>query len=216
MTREYCMRVPDLRLIGSYTDAIEAAQILRNERPDLLFLDIQMPDISGLQIAQNTGYSPQIIFTTAHSQFAVEGFALDATDYLLKPYSFERFVQAVEKVKRRLAPIAKSQEEQSASIIFKSAYQNIEVRLSEILFAEAMDNYTIIYTDTKKHIAHSRLRSIEDLLPANQFIRIHRSFIINRLKISSFSKSTVQIGNSNVPIGRSYSASFTSFMQTGV
>lgn len=212
MIREYCQRVPGLVLTGSFTDGIEAAQTLRLERPDLLLLDIQMPDISGLQIARNTDYSPQIIFTTAHSQFAVEGFELDAADYLLKPYSFERFLIAIDKVKKRLA-ISAIENESGASIVFKSTYQNIEVRCAEILYVEAMDNYATIYTEEKKYIAHSTLKSIEDQLPEHQFIRIHRSYIINRSKISSFTKSTAMIGAQSIPVGRSYSATFARTMQ---
>lgn len=215
LVRDYCLRVPFLQLVGSYTDAIAAAPVLRIEQPNLLFLDIQMPDISGLQIARHAGYAPQIVFTTAYSQYAVEGFNMDAADYLLKPFSFERFLQAAEKVRKRILP------EQATfgaipSISFKSAYQTVELRIDEILFAEAMDNYTILYTDSKRHIAHCTLKLIEDQLPTHQFVRVHRSFVVNRLKISSYSKSNIQIGKTNIPIGRSYTAMFAQYMQSGV
>jgi DNA-binding LytR/AlgR family response regulator len=215
MLKEYCVRIPYLHVIGSFTDAIEAAQILRVERPDLLLLDIQMPDISGLQLARNTGYSPQIIFTTAHSQFAVEGFDLDAADYLLKPYSFERFALAIEKVKKRLTPPIPVIEGPSSSIIIKSGYQNIEIRISDILYIEAMDNYTIVHTLAKRHIAHITLKGLEYQLPSTQFIRVHRSFSINRTKIDSFTKASAQIAGNSIPIGRSYTTSFMDAMRVG-
>ena len=216
LMRDYCERVPFIRLIGSYTDAVEAAQVLRLDKTDLLLLDIQMPDITGLHVARNTGYRPQIVFTTAHSQYAVEGFDMDVADYLLKPFGFERFIQAMEKVRKRLAPIPAEPTNNTSVITFKSAYQNVEVRCDEILYAEAMDNYAIVYTGDKKHIAHCTLKLIEDQLPAGQFVRVHRSFIVNRLKINSFTKSSIQIGLSTIPIGRSYTATFAQYMQTGV
>lgn len=216
LIRDYCERVPFLRLMGSYTDAVEAAQVLRLDKPDLLLLDIQMPDITGLQVARNTGYSPQIVFTTAHSQYAVAGFDMDVADYLLKPFGFARFMQAIEKVRKRLAPVQAEPMINAAAITFKSAYQNVEVRCDEILYAEAMDNYAIVYTAAKKHIAHCTLKLIEDQLPASQFVRVHRSFIVNRHKINSFTKTNIQIGQANIPIGRSYTATFAQYMQTGV
>lgn len=216
LVRDYCERVPFLRLIGSYTDAVEAAQILRLDKPDLLLLDIQMPDITGLQVARNTGYTPQIVFTTAHSQYAVAGFDMDVADYLLKPFGFDRFMQAMEKVRKRLAPVQSEPAGTGRLITFKSAYQTVEVRCDEILYAEAMDNYAIVYTADKKHIAHCTLKFIEDQLPTGQFVRVHRSFIVNRLKINSFTKTNIQIGKTNIPIGRSYISSFSQYMQTGV
>lgn len=210
MLEDHCSHIPYLELIGSYTDAIAAMESLKHNRPQLLFLDIQMPDITGIQIAKSVDYNPAIIFTTAFSQYAVDGFELEAVDYLLKPIRFERFQKAVERVQARLG----KQEAELGQITIKSSYQNITVNCCDIIYTEALDNYSILHTEEKKYTAHQNLKSLLEALPQNDFVRIHRSFIVNKNKISSYTKSSVNIGKVTLPVGRSYQQDFIAYIQT--
>jgi len=209
---EYCSRVPWLTLIGSFTDAVAAVECIKNDKPQVIFLDIQMPDIGGLQIARNVNYQPEIVFTTAFSQYAVEGFELDATDYLLKPYSFDRFLSASEKIRKRIGKIDSGEKE---TVQLKSAYKTVAIAVDEILYIEALDSYSVVVTLNGKTIVHHQLKCVLDLLPNGQFMRVHRSFIVNRDTIKSFTKSQIDIGERFIPVGRSYAKDFAEYMGRG-
>lgn len=215
MIREFIGRVPFLVLEAATSDPLEAMALIRKDPPDLLFLDIEMPEISGIELAQTSGHPPYIIFTTAYSQYAVEGFNLNAIDYLLKPYSFERFLKAAHKaldtVKAMQSPPPGAG--LHGSITVKVSYQNVRIELTDILWIEAMDNYVRIHTGKKVHTTLQSLKSISSLLPPEYFCRIHKSFIVAISGIKSFNRDQVTLEGQKLPVGRAYAAEFLKRMK---
>ena len=214
----YCSQIPSIQLIGAYTDPMEGISYIRSMQPDLIFLDIQMPDISGVNIAQAIEKDILVIFTTAHREYAVDGFELDVVDYLLKPFSFERFQKAYAKAEERFfSSLKKNNLEQifdeNKTISFKYNYQNIQLPLHSILFIEAFNNYIKIATPDKTYIPIMTMKTIQDLLPEKEFIRTHKSFIVAVSKIKSFDSEQVIIDSKKIPVGRSYRKSFLNQME---
>lgn len=213
----YCNQVPSIQLLGAYSDPLEAVSYIHSLQPDLIFLDIQMPDISGINIAHGLNKDIMIIFTTAHKEYAVEGFELDVVDYLLKPFGFERFLKAYGKAEQRFQL---SQKQHPASnpipdeeaIIFKYNYQNIRLPLYAILYIQACNNYIMIVTPDKTYMPFMTMKVVRDLLPETDFIRIHKSYIVAIHKISSFCSEQVFIEKKRIPIGRSYRKEFLNQM----
>jgi two-component system, LytTR family, response regulator LytT len=210
--KNHCAMVPYLELCAAFSDPYQAIAFLRGNSPDLIFLDIQMPGISGIQIANTVLYKPGIIFTTAHSNYAVEGFSLNAIDYLLKPFDFQRFLKAVEKAKEKfeLMKISKSLQKYNDFITVKIEYKNVKIYTSEILYIEALDNYSKIFTAKKSYLTLQGLGNIHSLLPTNEFVRIHKSFIIPLSKVSGYTSKNVVAGSKMLPVGRAYSKVFLS------
>ena len=207
--KEYCSRIPYLDLLSCITNPFEAVQQIRLQKPDLLFLDIQMPDINGLSIADKLEKQPIFIFSTAHSKYALDGFNLNAVDFLLKPYDFDRFLKAVEKAKTQIEyNSSQTSSTTGAFILIKHDYQNVKIFLSDILFVEALDNYIKIHTTTKNYITLMSMKLIISTLPAQEFIRVHKSFIVRLDKIKSFNKESIAISNTKIPIGRVYLQDF--------
>jgi DNA-binding LytR/AlgR family response regulator len=208
--QDFVSRVPFMHLEAVCSDPLEALSIIRRAHPDLLFLDIEMPDISGIRLAEATERPPLVIFTTAHSKYAVEGFNLSALDYLLKPYSFERFLKAATKALDTIKLMAGRDHLQPGSdfIIVKSEYKNIKIRLDEILYIEALDNYVRIFTPGKTYTSLINLKTIVTMLPGNRFVRIHKSFVVALSQIKVFTKEYAMVGSRNIPVGRAYSENF--------
>jgi DNA-binding LytR/AlgR family response regulator len=213
--RDYAERVPFLKLEATYTDPLEAMTVIHRIHPDLLFLDVQMPEFSGIRIAEIVKRPTYIIFTTAYSQYAVEGFNLNALDYLLKPYSFERFLKAVVKAEEiiQLQKQQISPQPENEYIIVKAGYQNLKIFLADIQYIEAMDNYVRIFTPLKTYTTLLSMKSIAEMLPVNQFVRIHKSFIISIPKVNTFTREMVAIGKKKIPVGRAYSSFFIATMK---
>jgi DNA-binding LytR/AlgR family response regulator len=210
--RKYLQKIYFLELKGTFTNPDEAIQFIKLERPDLIFLDIQMPDINGLQLAgQIQQYNPAVIFTTAHSEYAVEGFNVDAVDYLLKPIEYERFLKAVYKAKEFLE-FVESRDIANTSIFVKSDYQQVKIKLTDIQLIEALDDFIKIYLPDKTIITLMTLKSIQQKLPEKEFVRIHRSYIVPLSKLEVVSRSKVKVGDKEVPVGASYSDSFFALM----
>jgi DNA-binding LytR/AlgR family response regulator len=187
----YCSKVPSLHLIGAYTDSVEGISYIKAMEPDLVFLDIHMPDLSGMQIAGSLNKNTLIIFTTAYEQYAVAGFDLDVVDYLLKPFDFERFMKAYAKAEERFqTSLTKPAAEQNAGeiISFKHKYRNVHLPLHSILYIEAFDNYIKIVTSNETYMPVMTMKTIQKLLPEERFIRVHNSYIIPIDKIKSFSR----------------------------
>ena len=184
-------KVPFLELVKTCRSAMEALEVMRNEQVDLLFLDIQMPDISGIQMLKSLHNKPMVIFTTAYSTYAKEGFDLDVVDYLLKPYSFERFLKAVNKVSeykdlqdRALSSQPSREAVTSPNFLFvKADYKLFKINLSEILYIEGLKDYVKIYVTEKPIVTQMSMKTLEEKLPAHDFIRVHRSFIVAFNKI---------------------------------
>jgi DNA-binding LytR/AlgR family response regulator len=209
---KYVSSIPSLQLAATCSNAVDALEVLQNSQVDLLFLDIQMPFILGTDFMRTLTNPPKVIFTTAFRQYAVEGFDLDAVDYLLKPISFERFLKAVNKVMKLNLPVTESisvnllqnNETGDASIYLRADRKNIKVILDDILFIESLKDYIKVVTKEKTIVTKQSISSLEENLPGHLFIRIHRSFIVSRNKIESFTPDLIQIGKYELPISRSY------------
>jgi DNA-binding LytR/AlgR family response regulator len=210
--KKYIESVETLELVGCCQNAVQALQLLQQYKVDLIFLDIQMPQIMGTDFIRTLKKSPKVIFTTAFRKYAIEGFELDAVDYLLKPISFERFLKAVNKVLQTNfdAPNAIYQLNESASqsapahLYFRVDRKMVKVFLHDILYIEGFSDYVKIITSSKILITKQLISALEETLPEENFIRIHRSFIISINKINSYNSDTIIIGNAELPIGRLY------------
>jgi len=211
----YISQVPGLELIETFSDAISAWGFLQKNPMDLVFLDIQMPDINGIQLAKSLNHrQPMIIFTTAYSKYAVDGFNVDAIDYLLKPFDFNRFLEAVNKAKtfKSLSDVNSNPAEDLA-IFVKSDYQNLRISTREILFIEGFDDYIRIHLDSGKSIfTLTSLKSIMEKLPEGDFLRVHRSYIVPIRKIQRIYNQHIQLGEKEIPIGKSYVDSVKQFL----
>lgn len=208
LVKEYITRVSFLELVATFTDAIEARKLLEKEKIDLLFLDIQMPDINGIQFYDSLKDKPMVVFTTAFSEYAVEGFNVNAIDYLLKPFEYDRFVKSVYKAKEYYEFI-RSQEVQLTSIFVKSDYQLVKINLKDVLLIEGLDDYIRIHLPNNKTILTlMSLKAIAEKLPPQEFVRIHRSYIVPLSKIEKVSSKKIEIGGKEIPVGISYADEF--------
>ena len=209
--RKYISSVQALELVGTCSDAVEALNFIRQHSVDLIFLDIQMPQILGTDFLRTLKKPPKVIFTTAFRKFAIEGFELDAVDYLLKPISFERFLKAVNKVMDASlnGTLSLNNEPQPKSsidnyIYLRSDRKMIKVALADILYIESIKDYIKVIATSGTVITKQSISSIEETLPKEMFIRIHRSFIVALGKIESFSNELVWVGKTELPISRMY------------
>ena len=207
----YVNNVSSLQLAGEFSTALDALTFLQQNEVDVIFLDIQMPHLSGIEFAKALRNPPYIIFTTAFSEYAVQGFDLDAIDYLLKPIQFERFLKAVNKLFQQSG--MKLQQQGSVEnvsgknqsyLYFRVDRKMVKVMLDEILYVEGMGNYVKIVTTTDSIITKNTITAMEAMLARNTFLRIHKSFIVSKKKIKSFDGELIQIGSSELPIGKLY------------
>ena len=203
---DYILQVPFLELQGTFKNAMLAIEYLRDNTTELIFLDIHLPKLKGMAFLKTLSHPPSVIITTAYHQYAVEGFDLNVTDYLLKPFSFERFLVAVNKVKTAQSEIQKSNEgEEKKDFIFLNVQKKkVKILFSEIVYIESQREYIKIITTKKEYISKMSTHEIEGLLPANLFKRIHRSFIVSITKIESYTAEMVEVNGVSIPIGRDY------------
>jgi len=206
--KEYVERVPQLELVKTCTDAIQAFQVLSQEEIDLVFLDIEMPGLNGIDFIKSLSNPPSIILTTAYREYAMESYEIEVVDYLLKPISFSRFFKAINKYLKSTATTvsveqAVEQKTTQGSIYVYSNKKNIKVYLADILYIESLKDYVRIHTTTQKITSKDTISRYEELLPSS-FLRVHRSFIINTQKISAFTQHDIEIGEQEIPIGSSY------------
>lgn len=210
--KRYITLIPSITLAGTCNNAVEALRLLQEQSIDLLFLDIQMPQILGTDFVRTLKKPPKVIFTTAYRKFAIEGFELDAVDYLLKPISFERFLKAVNKVMDSSRQntgdnetIPDTRKEIADSFIhFRSNRKMQKIALDDILYVESLKDYIKVFTKTKTIITKQSISSLEESLPGKSFIRIHRSYIVALNKIESYSSEFVEIAKQELPISRMY------------
>lgn len=213
---EYVSKVPYLNLVKACSGALEAMEVLRANPVDLMFLDVQMPELTGISFLKSLQKKPLVILTTAYSEYAIEGYELDITDYLLKPITFERFLKAVDKVSQRMqSPVtAEKPAEGAPNFIFvKDGTKLVKIRWDDILYVEGLKDYVTIHTRTQKVISLQRLKVLEEQLPADKFIRVHNSFIVAVDAIDSVHKDKIQIGQALVPIGDTYKKPFKEFIE---
>jgi DNA-binding LytR/AlgR family response regulator len=210
---KYIAAMPALELTASVNNAVDALSILQNNKIDLIFLDIQMPQLLGTDFIRSLINPPKVIFTTAFRKYAVDGFELDAVDYLLKPISFERFLKAVNKVMRLNIATNENDSAYKASpantaadsfIYLRADRKNIKVNFDDILFVESLKDYIKVVTKDKTIVTKQAISSIEENLPSDLFIRTHRSFIVSLKRIESYTNDLIQIAKYEIPISRSY------------
>lgn len=207
----YLAKFTEMELVGKCGDAIQAFQLLQQKPVDLMFLDIQMPGIKGTDLLRSLKNPPKVIFTTAYSEYALEGFELNAIDYLLKPIPFERFMRAIDKVYQmhdhkskttitHEAPVS----DHESFIYLKVERKTVKVNINDILWIESLRDYVKVITKEQVYISKQKISLLEEMLPDNKFIRTHRSFIVSLSKINSFYSYSVGVNGHELPIGRNY------------
>lgn len=213
LLRSYVQKTPTLELAGEYSSAVQAMKELPDKHIDLIFLDIQMPDLSGLEFSRMIDPKTRIVFTTAFQQYAIEGYKVNALDYLLKPISYADFLGAVNKAVQWFELLEQPREE-IKSIFVKSEYKLIQIDLKDILYIEGLKDYVKIYEEgaSKPILSLMSMKSLEDMLPPSRFIRVHRSFIVQKDKIRVVDHNRIVFGKTYVPIGDSYKQQFQDFL----
>jgi two-component system response regulator LytT len=216
-------KTPFLSLAGRYSSAVEALQVIHSKHIDVIFLDIQMPDLTGIELArviEKAGTkAPRIIFTTAFNQYALDGFRVDALDYLLKPFNYEEFLRAASKAQAYVellqkASSAASPETKDEYLFLKVEYQLVRIAYDDILYTEGLKDYVKVHlkSDPKPTLSLTSLKALEEKLPASKFMRVHRSFIVNLDKISAVTRNTIQIGTVTIPVSDQYKENFNQFL----
>ena len=230
MVCAFVEKTPFLNLVGRYSSAVEALQGLRGQSVEVLFLDIQMPDLTGIELARvlekKTGQTPpRIVFTTAFNQFAIEGFKVDAIDYLLKPFNYEEFLHAAQKAQSYFELVQRANNQPTATalveeeyLFLKVEYQLVRVALNDILYIEGLKDYVKVHLQntTKPLLSLTSLKSLEEKLPAKQFMRVHRSFIVSLGKIAAVTKTNIQIGSVTIPVSEQHKEAFNLFLSRWV
>lgn len=208
LLESYVSKTPSLTLAGSYSSAVEAMEGLRATPVDLLFLDIQMPELNGLEFARMVGEGTSIVFTTAFSQYAVDGYKVSAVDYLLKPISYPDFLAAVNKVENRREKTMNAVEspDDKDSFFVKSDYKLIRIAFDDILYVEGLKDYVKIYLSSAPRpvLSLTSMKTVENFLPPSDFLRIHRSYIVNMKKVMLVERGQVLIGERKLTVGDSY------------
>lgn len=219
LLESYVNKTAFLRLTGKYSNVLSAMKQIAEEKVDLLFLDIQMPGINGMEFARTISHRTRVIFTTAFSQYALEGYKVSALDYLLKPFSFDEFLAAARKALEWFEmtvsrPVAETVHE-NIGIFVKSEYRLLHVLYEDIIYIEGLKDYVKIYTenDPKPILSLMSLKLLEEELPVDRFMRVHRSYIIHKNKISSVNKNRIVIGKKQIPIGETYRKNFKAIIE---
>ncbi|WP_304065163.1 LytR/AlgR family response regulator transcription factor [Pedobacter glucosidilyticus] len=214
---DYIEKIPFLTLVKSYQNPIEALMAVQNGEADLVFLDVQMPELTGIQFLKIANGKCKVILTTAYQEYALEGYELNVVDYLLKPVAFERFYQAAQKAQQLLCNVAAPLPVETTSsaptpinnfIFVKTEHKIQKIYLNDILFIEGLKDYISIYTKTERIITLQSMKKMEDVLPEHQFIRVHKSYILALDKIESIERSRISIGDKIIPIGDTYRDGF--------
>ncbi len=220
LVESYIRRTPFLNLLGTYGSAEEAMPAIQNEKIDVAFLDIQMPDFSGLQVSKMLSPDTKVVFITAHDRFAIEGYKVNAVGYLLKPISYDEFLDVAMKVqgmiqKESTPAVSSPSQPEQRTILVKSDYKMLQIPIKDIIYIEGLKDYVKIYIENEKEPIVSLLcmKSLETKLPENQFCRVHRSYIVQTSKCKIIEKGRIVIGNNTIPISDSYRASFFERLQ---
>ncbi len=220
LLENYTRRLPFLEITGTAKNPLEAMSVLNSREVDLIFLDIQMPELTGIEFLKTMNKKPLVVFTTAYPEYALEGYALDVVDYLLKPFGFERFVQAVNKAAERLKPKAGDDPPPTAEtgaaqpkkthLTLKSEHKLHRIPLEDILYIQSMREYIAVYTPAGRILSLGSLKNLEEELPAGQFIRIHKSYMVALDKASTLEGNMLYVGKEKLPVGSSYKEALVS------
>jgi DNA-binding LytR/AlgR family response regulator len=217
LLESYVSKTPFLKQTGKFSSAIAAIDAVQNDVPDLLFLDIQMAELTGMEFARLVPEKTRIIFTTAFQQYALEGYKVNALDYLLKPFSYPEFLQAANKAlhyhqlsNTTLQTVPETQK----SIFVKADYKLMQIDLDKILYIEGLKDYLKIYTEEQPQaiVSHITMKAMEEMLPSNRFLRVHRSFIVNQEKIKIIDRNRIVFGKVHIPISDSHKEAFQEFL----
>ena len=200
----YCQKIGLVSLKAAFREPLKAIEFLNREEVDLIFLDINMPDISGMKLLQTLSPRPLIIFTTAYSQYAVESYELNALDYLLKPVTFERFLMAVNKAAATLSSKNATGQDEDASVFFKSGPQTYKVKVRDIVYFEKEGNYINVHLNDQTILIRDNMGDIFDLVPAADFIRVHKSYVVAVRHIEMIEVHQVTVNRKKIPVGSSY------------
>jgi DNA-binding LytR/AlgR family response regulator len=220
LIRYHIEKLDNFEIVAECGDAMKAIQELHNQKIDLMFMDIEMPQITGIEFLKILKNPPKVIITTAYRDYAIDGFELDVVDYLLKPITFERFLKSVNRYYQMsqdestvTAPATETMPPDEPFIYVKENKRVIKVHLNEILYIEGLSEYVQIYTDKKKIITKTTMASLEEKLPEEGFMRIHKSFIVSLSRIEAFTSTTIEVPGKELPIGRSYKRSVLTVLQ---
>jgi two-component system response regulator LytT len=214
----YIEKTPGLNLLGKFDNPLDAMDFMTHEQVDLVFVDIQMPDLTGIEFTRIISKGPKVIFTTAYEKYAIEGFKLDVVDYLLKPFSYEEFFKAVQKTLRLIKLEQKGDitriEANHEFLFLKSEYKIKRINFNDILYIEGLKDYVKVYTknDPKPVLSLTSLKLLESKLPETSFMRVHRSFIVNLEKIDTIERSRIIFGKAYIPVSDQYKDKFQGFL----
>ena len=219
---KYAQDIPFLEIVGKCNQAVEAIEFLHQKQIDLLFLDINMPKLSGIDFLKTMKNPPLVIITTAYAEFALEGYELDVVDYLMKPFAFDRFVKAVHKAQdmliTKMTPEAQSgatdQAQEEQFIFVKSGKKTFKVNLGDLMYVEALGDYVKIYTHERMIVSYQSLKNIESILPSSRFPRVHKSYVISLSKVELIEGNQVRIGEKYIPIGSNYKMEFEKLVRS--
>lgn len=214
----YVEQVPQLEIAAICQNGLETVNALREHSLDILFLDIQMPQLKGTEVVPLIrDRLPVVIFTTAYEQYALDAFNLDAIDYLLKPFGFDRFIRAVDKAMEKVSALkaVNTEDEEASFMMVKSEYKLVRINFNEITFIEAFREYVRIYMDEGDVLTLDTMKNMESLLPSGKFCRIHKSYIASLEKIKSLQGNQVEIADQKLPIGRSYKGALMEILKAG-
>lgn len=217
LVKGYIEKTPGLELAGTFDNPLDAVEFMAQEQVDLIFVDIQMPDLTGIEFARSLAKGAKVVFTTAYEKYALEGFRLDVVDYLLKPFSYEEFFKAVQKVQRQLKSDAGglNQVEANAEFLFlKSDYKIRRINFSDILYIEGLKDYVKVYivNETRPVLSLTSLKTLEGKLPESKFMRVHRSFIVNLEKINTIERSRIVFGKTYIPVSDQFKDKFQDYL----
>ncbi len=215
LLESYVRKTPFLELAGKYSSAVQAMKELANQQVDLIFLDIQMPELNGLEFSRMLPPETCIIFTTAFDQYAIDGYKVNAIDYLLKPISYPDFLQAANKALHQHELMHRTPQDEIDSIFVKSEYKLVQIELRKILYVEGLKDYIKIYEEDnpKPVLSLMSMKAMEDLLPPSQFMRVHRSYIVRKDKIRVIDRGRIVFGKTYIPISDSYKQVFQEYLE---
>lgn len=214
LLESYVKKLPFLQLKAICESGIEALDILQKETIQLMLLDIQMPDLTGLELIKSLSVKPQVLLITAYPDYAVEGFELEVTDYLVKPVSFERFVKGVNRARELAQRPSEPWSKPKDHIFIKTDYKQVKVLFSEIVYIKGMGAYVDIRTQNGRYVIHQSMKKMEQQLPKGMFFRVHKSYLIALEKVTAVYGNLLEIGGQKIPIGKSYREAFMTLINT--
>jgi len=217
LVSEYVSKTPFLELVAAFDNPLDAIEFLSSQAVDLVFVDIQMPDLTGIEFVRSLESAPKIIFTTAYQQYALEGFKLNAIDYLLKPFSYEEFLKAAQKARKQTElenGLPQSIEANNQFLFLKSEYKIRRINFNDILYIEGLKDYIKVYTvgEDKPVLSLSSMKALEQKLPEDKFMRVHRSFIVNLERIEVIERSRIIFGKTYIPVSDQYKDKFQEYL----